>query len=57
MSEFTSRERAEIHSALDRLIAKHQPYGPRPTASTVSTSQADYAWPYPEDYERIDAQP
>jgi hypothetical protein len=53
---FTPRERAEIHSALDKIITRHQwsDLPPQPRKSRRHHGGMG-VWPSPEDYERIDA--
>ena len=51
MSEFTPRERAEIHSALDQIIVQRQWSDPPSTL----VKDSSWAWPAPRDYEKLDA--
>jgi len=53
MGEFTSRQRAEIHSALDALIVRRQWTDP----PSPLVKDSSWAWPAPKDYERLDARP
>ena len=48
MSEFTSPERAAIHSALDAIILRRQPYD-------VQGARKRRVWPSTADYEAHDA--
>lgn len=53
MSEFTARERAEIHSALDGIIKRYQPYD-QPRCICGDPSYCRHIVPPPGAYQQRD---
>ncbi len=51
----TDRERAEIHSALDQIIARHQPYDRPEEPREGKLAGPGFIWPSAEDYEALDS--